>query len=227
MTDPRADAAPEGEQDGATAETSAPDGAVSAVDGAAGKVTPPPPHRSPWQRFRWVAVIVLFVALYAVGKWTGLVDDLEPEEVRRTVSEAGPWGVLLFVVIFSAGELIHIPGMLFVAAGILAWGRLGGFFVSLLGAVVSVSVSFWVVRGLGGRALTSIDKPFMRKMLGRLHARPIVTIVILRALFWVSPPLNYALALTNVKFREYLIGSAIGLVFPVALAALVFEWLFQ
>ena len=124
------------------------------------------------------------------------------------------------------GELVHIPGMIFVAAGILAWGQLGGFFVSLLGAVVSVSVSFWVVRALGGKALDRIDKPFMRKMLGRLHARPILTIFILRAIFWVAPPLNYALALSSVRFRDYLVGSTAGLVIPVGLAALVFDLIF-
>lgn len=190
------------------------------------KVTPPPPHRSRWQRFRWVAVIVLFAALYGVGKWTGLLDDLDAETIRRTVSDAGPWGVVLYVVIFSAGELIHVPGMLFVAAGILAYGRLAGFFVALVGAVTSVSVSFWVVRGIGGKALARIDRPFMRKMLTRLHARPVVTIVILRAVFWISPPLTYALALTNIRFRDYLVGSALGLLVPVGLAALVFDLIF-
>lgn len=204
------------------------DGEVAAADepSAERPVSQAPP-RSMWQRFRWVGVIALFVGLYAVGKATGLIDNLKAEEIRRMVSDAGPWGVLLYAAIFSAGELIHIPGMIFVAAGILAWGRLAGFFVALFGAVVSVSVSFWVVRGLGGRALVRIDRPFMRKMLGRLHARPVITILILRAIFWISPPLNYALAMTNVRFRDYLLGSALGLAVPVALAALVFDLLFQ
>lgn len=178
------------------------------------------------RRWRLIAVALLFIGLWVVGDATGLVDRLEAEEVRRTVSEAGAWGVLLYVAIFALGELVHVPGMIFVAAGILAWGQLWGFVICLVASIVSVAVSFVVVRTVGGRALAGVDKPFMRKMLTRLHARPILTIIVLRAIFWLSPPLNYALAMTDVRFRDYLVGSALGLVLPIALAAAFFELLF-
>jgi uncharacterized membrane protein YdjX (TVP38/TMEM64 family) len=186
-----------------------------------------PPPKSRWQKLRPFLVVVLFVGLLVLGKVTGLVDRLDTEEVRATVADAGPWGVLLYVAIFAAGELVHVPGMVFVAAGVLAWGRVAGFFVTLLASIVSVSVSFFVVRAVGGKALARIDKPFMRKLLDRLHARPILTIVILRAVFWLAPPLNYALALSSVRFRDYLVGSALGLVVPILLAVAVLDLLFQ
>jgi uncharacterized membrane protein YdjX (TVP38/TMEM64 family) len=31
----------------------------------------------------------------------------------------------------------------------------------------------------------------------------------------MAPPLNYALALSNVRFRSYLLGTALGLLAPI------------
>ena len=49
----------------------------------------------------------------------------------------------------------------------------------------------------------------------------------LRMLFAFAPPLNYALAMSSVRLRQYVIGSFIGLI-PWALACAVFtEWLLE
>lgn len=187
----------------------------------------PRPAARWWRHWRIAAVVAVFAILYGVGRATGWLDELDADAVRAKVIDAGPWGVLVFFGVFAAGELLHVPGMIFVAAGILAWGQLWGFVIGLAGSVLSVSVSFVVVRTVGGKALAAVERPLMRKMLDRLHARPITTIALLRAVFWMSPPLNYALALTSVTFRAYLIGSTLGLVVPVLAASLLFDLLFN
>lgn len=186
----------------------------------------PAPPRNKWvPRLRLLAIVALFAGGYAVARATGLLDELDADAIRESVARAGPWGVLLYIAIFAGGELLHVPGMAFVAAAILLWGQAAGFGIALVASVISVCVSFVVVRTIGGKPLGNVDRPLMRKMLDRLHARPIVTIALLRSIFWMSPPLNYALALTNIRFRDYLIGSAVGLVVPVLLATLLFDLL--
>jgi uncharacterized membrane protein YdjX (TVP38/TMEM64 family) len=49
-------------------------------------------------------------------------------------------------------------------------------------------------------------------------------VAILRLILWMAPPLNYALAMSAVRFRDYVIGSALGLLIPIALASLFFDW---
>jgi uncharacterized membrane protein YdjX (TVP38/TMEM64 family) len=110
-----------------------------------------------------------------------------------------------------------VPGLVFVAAGVLAYGPRVGGLVSYGAALVSISVSFGVVRALGGRALG--DTRVMQK----LDLRPVRTIAALRLFLVLSPPLNYALALSRVRFRDYLLGSALGLAPPTALAAIFFD----
>lgn len=182
------------------------------------------PHRTrPRALYRLLLLAAILAGLYAAAKATGVTDRLDAAAVRELVESAGPLGVVVFVVAFTLGELVQVPGMIFVGAAVLAYGRGTGFLISLLAAVISVSVSFAIVRGVGGRALEAVERPFIRKMLARLDQRPITTVIVLRTVLWIAPPLNYALALSGIRFRDYLVGSALGLALPILVASFSFE----
>ena len=191
---------------------------------------PDPPAEAPaaarpgvnWWRIAALTVFTVGIALY--GHYTGIVDDFDVERIRSTVREAGALGVLAFFAVFAIGELFHIPGVVFLVAGLLSWGRTLGFPIVFLGSVISVSISFFVVRAIGGKALAALDRPFIRRILARLEDRPIRTVFLLRMFLFLAPPLNYALAMTNVRFRHYLVGSALGLVPGVLAVTLFFDW---
>lgn len=107
-------------------------------------------------------------------------------------------------------------------------GRLISLLVLIvaLAGVGSVCFSFLIVHSIGGRALSEIERPFVRRTLSRLDERPIRTVVVLRLMLWLSPALNDSLALSDIRFRNYLIGSFLGLIPPIGGAAIFFEWLF-
>ncbi len=195
------------------------------ADGAAERSVAGDHAPKPSNRWRLLALVVLFVGSLVVAKLTGLTDELSLERVRGFMEGAGVVGFLLFLAAFAVGELVHVPGLVFVAAAILAYGRTLGGGAAYVGAIVSVCVSFWVVRGVGGQPLAEIQRPFMKRILARLDRHPIRVVALLRVLLWMAPPLNYALAMSPVRFRDYLLGSLIGLVLPMVAASLFFEWL--
>jgi uncharacterized membrane protein YdjX (TVP38/TMEM64 family) len=178
--------------------------------------------RSQWLRLG--ALVALLAGLYIAGRVTGLHEDLSTERVRALMQAAGIWGFAAFVALFAIGELLHVPGLVFVGAAVLAYGRVGGGAASFVGALVSLTVSFIVVRTVGGKPLGAIRRPLMARMLAHLDDKPIRTVALLRLIFWMGPLLNYGLALSSVRYRDYLIGSALGLVLPIAAAAAVFDW---
>lgn len=168
-------------------------------------------------RFWRLAVLVaVTVVLLVAGRTSGLSGYFSADRLRAVTHAAGVWGPLVFVLVFCVGELVHVPGVVFVAAAVLAYGPAFGGALAFAGAVVAVSVSFVIVRGIGGRPLAAIRWPFARRVLSRLEERPIRTILLLRLLLWMAPQLNYALALSNVRFRSYLLGTALGLIAPIA-----------
>lgn len=165
-------------------------------------------------RWKWVRLgiaLLLVLGLAWVGRASGVLSDLSMDGVRAQVMGAGSWGVLVFLGLFCLGQLLHVPGLLFVGAGLLIYGAWAGLILGMVGALCSVTVSFYVVRLTGGAALAELQSPWAKKLLARLDARPITTVCLLRLVLWLSPPLNYALALTKVRFHAYLLGSAVGL----------------
>jgi uncharacterized membrane protein YdjX (TVP38/TMEM64 family) len=174
---------------------------------------------------RLILAAVLIVSLIAAGKITGAHQYFTPDKVQDLVDGAGIWGYVLFIIIFSLGELLHIFGLIFVAAGVYAFGKFSGLLLGIVGGTVAVCVSFLVMRTVGGRAFTRIDKPWVVRMLQRLDTKPIRTVIILRLVFIMYPSLNYLLALTSIRFRDYLIGSVVGLIIPISVFVLFFDWM--
>jgi len=52
----------------------------------------------------------------------------------------------------------------------------------------------------------------------------VCAVIVLRLALWMAPPVNYLLAMSSVTFRDYALGSAIGLAPPVVAIALFFDW---
>ena len=182
---------------------------------------PDPPKAKPWIRLAILALILLSVVVAA--RASGVTDDLSVEKVKDLVDRSGGYGMLVYVVVFCVGELLQLPGMLFVAAGLFAFGQVNGFILAYISSVLSTLIAFGLVRSVGGSALSSIKWAFARKVLDRVEDTPIRIIIVLRLVLWIAPPLNAALALTRIRFRDYFIGTVIGLFPPILAAAFLFE----
>ena len=63
------------------------------------------------------------------------------------------------------------------------------------------------------------------RLMARLDAHPIRNIVILRIFLQTVPALNYALAMSGVRFRDYLMATLLGLPLPIALYCIFFDYL--
>ena len=71
--------------------------------------------------------------------------------------------------------------------------------------------------------LGGVQRPWARRMLESLERRPILTIAILRTVMQGAAPLNATLALTTLPLSKYVLGTAIGLLAPVLVVALLTE----
>ena len=81
--------------------------------------------------------------------------------------------------------------------------------------MAAVSVSFVVVRTIGGKPLGAIRSSLAPRILSHLEGHPVRTIFLFRLLLWMAPQLNYALPLSSVRFRSYLLGTTLGLLAPI------------
>jgi uncharacterized membrane protein YdjX (TVP38/TMEM64 family) len=178
-----------------------------------------------WRRHqRLIGVIAFVLALLVLVKVTGISEHFNLEYVHDQFESHMLLGLVIFIALFCAGNLIQIPGLIFLAAAVLSLGQFWGGVATLLAAYVSCAVTFWVFRWLGGDSLTRVSSPLMQHLLKRLHTHPVLVVFALRSLFQTSPALNVALAMSAIGIRPYLLGTLLGLPLPLAFYCLFFDF---
>ena len=165
--------------------------------------------------WRILLILALAIILLLTGKFTSLGAWFNLENISQTIKSAGPWGFLLFNILFILGSLMHIPAMLFILVAILIYGHVEGALFGYFGVVIAMTANYFIIRTLGNKVLHEISNERLQHMLLRLQRQPLLTIILIRLVFWAAPVVNYALAMTSVNTRYYILGSAIGIILPV------------
>jgi len=182
------------------------------------------PHRRRALVSRIGAGIV--IALLAAGAIVARRSGIDARTVQTELVALGVLAAPVFIAAFCVGELLHLPGILFVVAARVVFGPTLGLALGYAGALSALMVSFFVARHLvaAARATKEPWRPrwrWLRAMFERLESRPVSSIAVLRLVLWLAPPLTYALASTKIRARDHFIGCAIGLFVPVVGANLL------
>ena len=175
------------------------------------------------RHYRLLAVALFAATLLGVLHFSGLREHLTLEFLHQCFVDNMATGVLIFIALFALGNLVHLPGFLFLAAAVLALGQAWGAAVTYVAAVFSCIVTFLLIRQMGGDALRSFGGKRAAWLFAQLDAHPVRNIALLRVLLQTMPTLNYALALSGVKFRHYLAGTLLGLPAPILVYTVLFE----
>jgi len=179
------------------------------------------PPKRPWLR---PLLLVGGLAVLAGGlKASGV--EVEPDAVVGWVRASGPWGLLVFVALVVVFNLFQVPAWIFVVAAGLIWPLPVAFAVAYGACVLAAVVTFEVFGRAGGTALRGVERPWMQKVLRSLDAQPVRGVALLRAVFMATPPITVALALAGVRRRDHLLGTLIGISFPMVLILLVSDLL--
>ena len=178
----------------------------------------------------WLRMLLLGLLVgSAVVAWaTGLHEQLEVERLREALARTGLWGPLLFVLAFGL-EGIGVPGILFMATAIALWPPWIAFLLNWLGAITAGMVGFAYARYVGRDWVAAHLPARLRRFETRVVERGVETVILIRLLFFLAPPAHWALGLSPVRFRPFVIGSAIGFVPGMLLVSFagrpLYEWL--
>lgn len=168
----------------------------------------PGPRPDRW----WIRPLVL-VVLLVIGVVVALSVGIPPiEEVRARVAAAGWAGPVAFAALYAVLTLTPAPAtVLSIAAGVL-FGLGGGLAVVMTGAMLSATGAFGLSRVLGRRAVERVDDDRLRRLDALLRRRGVLAVIGLRLVPLLPfSPLNYLCGLTAVRLRDYVPGTAIGI----------------
>lgn len=169
----------------------------------------------------WLRLVLLGGIVMAGGIYAWIVGLPSQTEVRELVSDWGAAGVLVFVLGYAAVTLMPVPASaLTILAGIL-FGVVGGIIIGLVSATLGAYGGFWLGRLLGREAVERLTGHRVERVDALLRRRGLVAVLGIR-LVPVVPfaAVNYAAGLTAVGQRDYLVGTALGIV-PATVAYVV------
>ncbi|RZT59376.1 putative membrane protein YdjX (TVP38/TMEM64 family) [Microcella alkaliphila] len=163
---------------------------------------------------RVVAKLVVFVAIVAIAVATGLLVDLPSvEQVQTAADELGWWSLAVFALLYGAITMTPAPkSVISIAAGAV-FGFWTALPVVLLGALLSATGSFFLGKALGRGAVEKFTGQRVDKVDRLLSDRGLVAVLGVR-MVPVIPfmAVNYASGLTGLRRRDYILGSAIGMI---------------
>lgn len=108
---------------------------------------------------------------------------------------------------------MNVPGMIFLFILFLVYDDMSGIAFGYGSTLLAMVAHFKFTRSIAGKPLGEIKQPFIRKQLSNLMHNPVKTTVILRLVLFISPPVNYALALSPLRFKHFLLGSMLAMPF--------------
>jgi uncharacterized membrane protein YdjX (TVP38/TMEM64 family) len=152
--------------------------------------------------------VILLANTFPLTRWIG--------NFIQWVQAFGTSGVALYALFYVAGVVLFFPGIILTAGAGLLYGVLLGTLIvspaSVLGATLAFLIARYVARDWVSRKLekypnfTAIDRAIEKngfKMILLLRLQPVVPFNLL----------NYALGLTRIRLRDYVMASWIGM-FP-------------
>lgn len=177
---------------------------------------------------RKILLLIIFVITVLVGaRLFDVHDYLSVANVKTLFEKELSLSIFLFVLLFSIANLLYIPGWVFLFSAILVLGKIGGGSLTFFAALISCFFSYFIVGLIGHNTLREIDSKLFNKVFSKLDQRPILCIAVLRVFFQTNPALNYTLSMSGTGFKNYALGTLIGLPLPVFLYCLFFDFLIQ
>ena len=126
------------------------------------------------------------------------------------VQSAGPLGPVLFVLIYTLGVLF-LPATPFTIAGAVIFGKFHGMLYNLAADTLGAAISFY----LGKYFLHGVARGFLETRmpwLDRKAAEDGFSVIFYLRIFWFPfIVLNYAAGATRIRFRDYFLGTALGI----------------
>lgn len=171
---------------------------------------PPEMTRGRWGAvLRVAALVAVLVGLFVLGRVDGLPDVAE---LRARVADAGRVGWLVFVGGYAALALLPAPKGAMTALGGLLFGWWAGAALSLVGALVGAVVAFEVGGWLGRDAVNRLVRGRLTRLDALLRDHGLGAVLTAR-LIPVLPytAINYGAAVSGVRRRDFVLGSAIGM----------------
>lgn len=156
-------------------------------------------------------LVVFIVAAVVTVRGTGLQDYLTADALGGVLDAAGLWAPAVFVLVYTAGVCLFVPGSILTGLGAVIFGPYLGFVYVWIGAMLGAAAAFWIGRTLGREFAASLIGDRLRRYDDAIARNGFATVLYLRLIYFPYTPMNFGMGLTRVGFGDYLLGTGLGI----------------
>lgn len=173
-------------------------------------------RQAPVNRGKAIVKAVILAAFIAgaivLVRFTALKDALTAEQLGNFLDTAGIWAPLVFILIYTIGVCLFVPGTLLTGLGAAIFGPYWGFLYVWFGAMLGACAAFVIGRTLGREFAASLVGDRLKKYDEAIERNGFATVLYLRLVYFPFTPMNFGMGLTRVRFRDYAAGTGLGII---------------
>jgi len=159
--------------------------------------------------------ILLFITLSSIVVWfwlTGTYQALDLESLHAWFGEVVVWGPLAFIGLYMVWPLAFLPAAIMTLLGGVLFGPVLGTLCSLTGASLGALNAFLISRYLAGNWIHKHYPGRLDLVRQGVMEQGLIFVIVARMLpLFPYSFLNYALGVTPIRVRHFIIGSLIGM----------------
>ena len=169
---------------------------------------------------KWLKLLILpgiAAAIFLIFQFTPLSPaDFTPTNVKNFILSFGIWAPVVFIVIYALrGAVLVIPVGIMSFAGGLAFGKWFGTIYILIGATLGASLSFLIARYFGRQFIETfswLHKGKIKQFDDGIEKNGFRMMLFIRLIpLFQYDAVNFGSGLSKMKFRDFFIGSFIGM----------------
>jgi uncharacterized membrane protein YdjX (TVP38/TMEM64 family) len=175
-------------------------------------VASPEKNRKKKAIIKAVLLLVFVVVALLLVRYTPLRAILTAEALRQIMDLVGVfWAPVLYMLFYAVGVCLFLPGTLLTGLGAAVFGAYWGFVYVWIGAMLGAGAAFFIGRFLGRDFAASLIGGKLKKYDEAIERNGFATVLYLRLIYFPFTPMNFGMGLTRVTFRDYIVGTGLGI----------------
>ena len=166
-----------------------------------------------------ISLLVLAAALFVwAGGW-GFVSD--GERVEQFFTRRGAVGPIVFVLAMWVLQPLGVPGLVFMVPAAVVWPLPTAMALSWVGNMGASTIAFGAARYVARDWVQNHLPTRLRGWDRRLADGALVQVFLLRVITGQFTPADWLLGVSTVRFRTFVVGTALGIIPGIVLATTI------